>query len=169
MAKPTPALVAKLKRRGIKYPVRTITAAARAGIPLSLACAELDQESGGGYNVFGHDPVAPPQIKGGPVTLRRYKLYKEMRKRGLGMQGVGPMQLTYYTLQDKADAAGGCHRPYINMLIGFEQLAALIKEHGRHAGIAAYNGSGPAARRYADQVEQRAAAWHRVLTPRRSR
>lgn len=164
MAKPTPRLVAKLKRRGIVYPVRTILAASRAKLPLSLACGFLEQESGGGHNVFGHDPVRPPQIRGGVVTSRRYRIYKRLRKEGYGMQGVGPMQLTYYTLQDQADAAGGCDRPYINMLVGFRQAAALIKAHGKHDGIRAYNGSGAAAEKYADQVEERAARWHRELT-----
>lgn len=152
----------KLRRRGIKYPVTTVREAERAGISLSLACAVLSQESAGGHNVFGHDPVKPPQIKGGKVTKSRYLQYKKLR-RTHGMQGVGPMQLTWYTFQDAADKLGGCWVPKYNMRIGFKILRDNIKKYGERDGIRRYNGSGEAAERYASQVLARKRAWHRLF------
>ena len=58
------------------------------------------------------------------------------------MQGVGPCQLTWWELQDAADAQGGCWRPEINMRVGFGHLAALVKRYGECRRRAPYNGSG---------------------------
>lgn len=149
-----------MKRKGIVYPVRTMDAAARAGIPLSLACAILIQETNGGANIFGHDPTI--FVGAGRVTKRKYLAYKRQRGRAR-MQGVGPVQLTWWATQDEADSLGGCWRPGINMLVGFRQLAAAIHAHGLHAGVASYNGSGPAAQRYADEVIAHMKTWHRML------
>jgi hypothetical protein len=71
------------------------------------------------------------------------------------MQGVGPVQLTWWEFQDEADRRGGCWKPAINMEVGFERLAALVRRNGLRDGIRAYNGSGPAAERYADKVLER--------------
>ncbi|MDX6632758.1 MAG: hypothetical protein QOG26_763 [Solirubrobacterales bacterium] len=133
----------------------------RTGIMLSLGLALVEQESGF-QNVFGHDGVRNP-VRGGPVTKDRYLAYKHYRKAGYGMQGVGLTQLTWYSFQDRADALGGCWKPRWQLRVGFEVLAANIRQHGQHAGIAAYNGSGPAAQHYADQVIARQRAWHAVL------
>lgn len=149
----------KLKQRGFKYPVTTVREARNAGVPLSIACSILKQESGGGQNVFGHDGVKNP-IKGGKVTKDRYLAYKRYRIAGLGMQGVGPMQLTWYSFQDAADKLGGCWVPKYNMRVGFEHLAALIKSKGKYDGIRAYNGTGTAADNYAKQVIRRADEYH---------
>ena len=72
------------------------------------------------------------------------------------MQGVGPCQLTYWTLQDAADALGGCWKPLANMRVGFSHLAEAVRRSGLRAGVAAYNGSGPAAEAYAQAVIERA-------------
>lgn len=148
----------KLAQRGIRYPKTTVREARKAGLPLSLACAFLMQESAGGQNVFGHDPVANP-VKGGKVTKSRYLEYKTNRKRGLGMQGVGPMQLTWYAYQDAADAIGGCWKVSCNMRVGFRLVTDLIKQHGTRSGIRHYNGAGPAAERYASEVLHRKATF----------
>lgn len=157
-----PAYRHKLKKRGVAYPVSTVREARKAGLPLSLAIALLEQESGGGYNVFGHDPVRNP-VKGGKVTKKRYLLYKKYRQQGLGMQGVGPMQLTWYTFQDEADRLGGCWKVSYNMRVGFKHAASLIKQYGEREGLKRYNGAGPAADRYAISVLQRKAKWHKLL------
>lgn len=149
----------RLKKRGIVNPWYTAYEARRAGLPLAIACALLDQESGGGYNVFGHDPVKPPQIKGGWVTKERYTHYKVLRKQGYGMQGVGPVQLTWWEFQDLADKYGGCWKVQFNMRVGFEHAAAMIKQYGERNGLKRYNGTGPAAERYAVQVMGRVAIW----------
>lgn len=153
-----------MEKHGIKYPTWTQRAAREAGLPLSIACALLEQESGGGHNVFGHDPVRGDQIRGGKVTREKYRKYKRLRKAGYGMQGVGPMQLTWYEFQDRADRIGGCWKPYPNMKVGFSIAADLIKRKGRVRGLAAYNGSGFAAWRYSRQVRRRAKVWHRRLS-----
>lgn len=148
-----------LKKQGFVYPYRLVRAARRAGITVRLAVALVEQETGNGANVFGHDPVKPSQFRGGKVTRLRYYEYKRKRKKGLGMQGVGPCQLTWFTFQDEADRLGGCWHPYWNMVVGFRHLRAQIARNGRWAGIAAYNGSGPAAREYADSVQERYKKW----------
>jgi hypothetical protein len=42
------------------------------------------------------------------------------------------------------------------MRVGFSHLAEAIRRSGLRAGVAAYNGSGPAAEAYAQEVIQRA-------------
>lgn len=158
----TLAQAARLRARGIRNPYYAARAAHEAGIPLSLACALLTQETGGGANEWGHDPTifvggydALHGVHYGEiVTHDAYLAYKAQRgpTGAGGMQGVGPCQLTYYSYQDEADACGGCWNPLANMLVGFKLLASNIKRDGLRAGIAAYNGSGPAAQRYADSV-----------------
>lgn len=64
---------------------------------------------------------------------------------------------------DEADERGGCWRPNVNMLVGFEHLAADIRRNGLRAGVRAYNGSGPDAESYADTVLARAEAVKKVL------
>jgi hypothetical protein len=163
-------LAQRLGAAGLKYKVTTIEEARRVGLPLSYALAFLEKESSGkdadgrarfGLNLFGHDAVR--NIRGGLVTEARYRVYVRQRKAGMGMQGVGPCQLTWYGLQDMADAMGGCWKPRYNMRVGFAQAKALIKAHGKRGGVTRYNGSGPAAQRYADDWIEKQLAWHRWL------
>jgi hypothetical protein len=148
--------------------LRIIIEARRAGIPISLGFALVEQESGF-RNVWGHDPAPngnTSAIGGKPVTKARYRLYKSHRGptgRG-GMQGVGPCQLTWYSKQDRADQMGGCWVARYNIRVAFEDLAALIKQHGEREGIKRYNGSGAAATSYAARVLARKSVWHRRLT-----
>jgi hypothetical protein len=156
-------LARKLKAAGFQNSLRTIYEARRADLPLSYALAFLEKESAKGQNVFGHDPVRNP-IKGGKVTKSRYLQYKRYRQKGFGMQGVGPMQLTYYTLQDEADHLGGCWKPKYNMRVGFKLAASLIKEHGKYDGVTRYNGSGAAAHAYANDWLHKQKRWHRYVS-----
>lgn len=149
-----------MKKHGIVHRGLVLAEARRANIPLSLACSMLVQETGGGHNVFGHDAVKPGQVWGGNVTKQKYKKYKKLRKAGYGMQGVGPMQLTWYTLQDQADALGGCWKPKWNLRVGFEHLRGLIDSYGKFSGVRAYNGSGSAATAYANTVLARQKSFH---------
>lgn len=138
-----------------------VKAARHSGLRVSMGCALVEDESGF-KNVFGHDPTI--FSGGGRVTRVRYLAYKALRKATGKMQGVGYVQLTWYEYQDEADKLGGCWKAYPNMLVGFRALAANIQAHGEHAGIAAYNGSGPAAEKYADLLIERARGWHDRLT-----
>lgn len=84
--------------------------AKRSSLPVSLVCAIVEKESGF-RNVFGHDPTI--FVGAGTVTKEKYLAYKQQhgpRGKG-GMQGVGPCQLTWWTLQDRADVLGGCWMP----------------------------------------------------------
>jgi hypothetical protein len=156
-------LARKLKKAGFQNSLRTVWEARRAKLPLSYAMAFLDKESNRGHNLFGSDPVAN-SVKGGKVTKARYVEYKRQRKLGRGMQGVGPMQLTWYSYQDAADAMGGCWKPKYNLRVGFKLAADKIKRHGTYEGVRRYNGDGPASYRYADDWKARQAKWHRYLT-----
>ena len=125
-----------------------------AGIPFYVGCAFLLQETGGGRNVFGSDPTV--FAGAGQVTKSKYLAYKDVRRRTGEMQGVGPMQLTWPTYQDRADRLGGAWKPYANMLVGFRHLAALHRASGSWTAAAhEYNGGGPAADAYAAQMAAR--------------
>jgi peptidoglycan hydrolase-like protein with peptidoglycan-binding domain len=153
----------RLRAGGILAPRMVIEEAKRAGLRLDYACAMLQKESGGGSNVFGHDPTI--FIGAGTVTKAKYLDYKRRRvaSGNRHMQGVGPTQLTYYTLQDRADAEGGCWKPRINMRVGFKHLADHIRAHGEADGARRYNGSGDAAVAYSKDLLARAAKWRQVL------
>lgn len=169
--RPTPrdmALAVKAKRYGARYALRIVLEARRAGIPVSLGFALIEQESAF-RNVFGHDPSI---FRGaGDVTRRKYLAYKRQRgRRGQGgMQGVGPAQLTYYAFQDSADKIGGCWQPKHNIRVAFTDLAAMIRTWGRRTGLGVYNAglAGWRAGRgaeYADEVLSKYDRWHKRLT-----
>ncbi|MFC4784452.1 hypothetical protein ACT8ZV_08260 [Nocardioides sp. MAHUQ-72] len=125
-----------------------------AKIPYYVGCAFLVQETGGGRNVFGHDPTV--FAGAGKVTRAKYLAYKTVRERTGQMQGVGPMQLTWYSYQDRADRLGGAWKPYPNMLVGFRHLAALHRSTGSWTAAAhEYNGGGAAAEAYAVTMDER--------------
>ena len=125
-----------------------------ADIPFYVGCAFLLQETDGGRNVFGHDPTV--FAGAGRVTRAKYLAYKHTRQRTGEMQGVGPMQLTWSTYQDRADRLGGAWKPYPNMLVGFRHLAALHHATGTWTRAAHdYNGGGAMADAYAAQMSQR--------------
>lgn len=147
---PSPILLDRLRRHGIVYPYATIRAARTARLGLPLACAILIQETGGGRNEFGHDPTI--FVGAGDVTKGKYLAYRSLRDTVREFQGVGPCQLTSGGLQDQADRLGGCWIPRFNMAVGFHFLHGLIIRHGLDGGVAAYNGSGEAAQRYARHV-----------------
>jgi hypothetical protein len=162
-------LARKAKRHGMQNSLRIILEARAVNLPLNLAFAMVEQESGNGSNIWGGDPApngGTAGLNNRTVTKGRYQQYRVTRGsagRG-GMQGVGPLQLTWWEYQDAADKLGGCWIPKHNLRVGFTHLARLIRTQGRAAGIMAYNGSGNAAAHYVVSVEQKARAWHRILT-----
>jgi hypothetical protein len=156
------ALARAIRANGGRFEAAVVREARRARLPVALACAVLEQETGF-RNVFGHDAVRNP-VKSPPgallaVTEDNYRRYLHHRRAGLGNQGVGPMQLTSAFLQDRADQLGGCWRPGPNIRVGLEFLAGNIRRLGLRGGVVAYNGSGPAAQRYGDAVLGRARVW----------
>jgi hypothetical protein len=70
-------LVPKLRKLGIKMPIRMLIAAHKAAIPPSLAASVLMQETSGGANIFGHDPTI--FVGAGEVTKAKYLAYKKQR------------------------------------------------------------------------------------------
>lgn len=146
------------RRHGISNALRVVQEARREGVGPATAMALIEKETRG-RNVFGHDPTI--FAGAGQVTARKYLAYKEQRgPRGQGgMQGVGPAQLTYYTLQDAADREGGCWDPRVNIRIGLRHLRGLIAEHGLREGYRRFNGSGPAAEAYARDAIAKRAVW----------
>jgi len=159
-----------MRRAGIEVPRIAFEEAKRAGLELAVLCAVLEQETGGGRNVYGHDRGSDGKViwhgKAGtvPVTQDNYAAYMKFRdKRGRPpygrMQGVGPMQLTYYTYQDLADKYGGCWNSRYNVRVGAEILARAIKRSGLHRALWLYNG----AEAYADAVEERIEKWRKIL------
>jgi hypothetical protein len=154
-------LARKAKAHGANYSLRIIREARRAGIPISLGFALVEQESNFS-NVFGHDPTI--FAGAGKVTKRKYLEYKRQRGTpGRRMQGVGPCQLTWWTYQDRADRLGGCWVARHNIRVAFEDLAELVKAHGKREGIKRYNGSGKRADAYAMSVLRRQRRWHDIL------
>jgi hypothetical protein len=158
-----------IRAHGGQYEGTIVAEARRFGVPVALVCAVIDVESGF-TNVFGHDKVRNP-IKSPPrpapdrgVTPELYAEYNRHRKLGEGSQGVGPMQLTFFTLQDEADALGGCFHPQINIHVGVKHLAGLIRAHGLRDGVQRYNGARGHA--YADLVLARRAVWEQRLGAR---
>lgn len=153
---------------GILRADEVVELAAGAGLELAVAATMLEKESSGGHNVWGRDgvPTGGFYTKGGPVTRANYLAWKPHRGR-LGSQGVGPTQLTYPPLQDRADALGGCWDWRCNVHVGFEHLASLVRRYGLEAGFRAYNGGDKAARagvvpdadRYGRDAMARLAKW----------
>ena len=156
-------LIERLRAAGIDSPRIAIDEATRAGLPLELACALLEKESGGGANVYGHDPSIFSGA--GQVTRENYARYKKQRiaSGNRKMQGVGPCQLTWWEFQDQADAQGGCWRPRYNMRVGFLHLANLIKRYGQSDGARRYNGSGSAAEAYSRDLLVKARRWDSII------
>jgi murein DD-endopeptidase MepM/ murein hydrolase activator NlpD len=158
----TAELEAKLRAAGARYEDAIVREARRHGLPVSLVCAVLEVETGF-QNVFGHDKVRNP-VKSPPggllhVTEERYRRYLKFRREGLGAQGVGPMQLTWPGLQDRADALGGCWKVDPNIRVGVEYLAANIQRLGLRRGVIAYNGG----EEYADKVFPAQKRWRAKL------
>jgi hypothetical protein len=153
-----------MRRNGIVSPVRAFSAARKANLPLPIACAFLEQESAGGQNVFGHDDTI--FAGAGKVTRRKYHRYKRLRDAllpdgGRRMQGVGPMQLTWYEFQDRADERGGCHRPTRNMGVGFDLVRAYLDDSDGNLVDAGEKFNG--ARSYGHEVKAKAERWRQRL------
>lgn len=162
---PTEAQI--IAQHGIKRPDITIRAAREAELELAVACAMLMGESGGGRMVWGSDAVQTggAYVKGGPVTRENYLAYRALVRAGkIGRQGVGDAQLTSSEFQDRGDQLGGCWDPYANQLSGFIGLANRVKAYGLRGGLRRYNGSGPAAERYADRRMAEIAIWRARLS-----
>jgi hypothetical protein len=127
------AVARAIRAHGVRFESVVVREARRVRLPVALACAVVEKETGF-RNVFGHDAVRNP-VKSPPgglltVTRENYAQYLHHRRQGLGNQGVGPMQLTSPGLQDRADQLGGCWQPGPNIRVGLEFLAGNIRRMG---------------------------------------
>jgi len=160
-------LARKAKAKGADYSLRIVMEARRADIPVSLAFAVVEQESGF-QNIFGHDPTI--FVGAGKVTKAKYLDYKHARGTpGRRMQGVGPVQLTWWTFQDRADALGGCWIARNNIRVGFDHLGDLLRQYkgSMRSALAVYNAGNTGSaqgQRYASEVLKRQRRWHHDLT-----
>lgn len=152
--------VYRARGAGARHALKIAQEARRAGLPLDLAYALVEQESGG-RNIFGCDHGAGRAFCHQEVTRERVQA---LLRSGLA-NGVGLTQLTYPPLVREADRIGGAHRPRFQLRVGFKVLKDNIRRLGYRSGIRAYNGSGPAAERYADLLIARRSRWHRTLNP----
>lgn len=163
MPVPTPrdlVLARRAKRHGARYSLRIIWEARRARIPISLGFALVEQESNF-RNVFGHDPGG--LFPGQDVTAGRVKVLLTHVAGGGTSNGVGLTQLTWPPFIRKARDLGGAHKPQYQLRVAFEILGSYLKRYHPRAAYAKYNGTGPAAERYAGQLAVKAAKWRRIL------
>lgn len=144
---------------------RAAKAAEIIPMPFYVICAFLMQETNGGSNIYGND-VGMPFAGRGEVTQANYQVYKRERDAGHQhrSQGVGPLQLTYWAIQDQADAAGGCWQPWVNIWTGSKVIkgyydaarkAGKTDSQAWHDAALKYNGS----EAYAVQMDKRFATW----------
>lgn len=143
-----------LRQYGILDPDLTVRLADQAALSYAAAGVVLMKETGGGRNVWGHDGVNTGGIytKGAEVDMATYQRYRSARNAGqIGSQGVGPVQLTWHGFQDLADSRGGCWKPEVSTLVGFETLGAAIRATDVWHAALKYNGAAP----YADDFQRK--------------
>jgi hypothetical protein len=116
---------------------------------IQRCCALTLNESSGGYNVYGQEG-STRELYGKEVTKENYQdIY--VPNLWQGQNGIGPTQLTSAGYQEDANRLGGVWNAFCNCQVGFRLLHELIERYGVWAGAMHYNGSGPAAERYADE------------------
>jgi hypothetical protein len=158
-------LARKAKAHGAHYSLRIVYEARRAGLPISLAFALVEHESGF-QNQFGHDRGAWRPADGKVTKSTVAELLRRVRLGGVS-NGVGLTQLTYPPFIHRANQLGGAWLPKYQLRVGFEQLASLVKHYGVARGLAAYNAGdpdNPTGRRYALAVLEKQRRWHQRLT-----
>jgi hypothetical protein len=167
-------LAAAIERHGGRYAKEIIAASRKTGAPVALLCAIAHHETTF-RNIYGRDrgrrpnPVrSPDPPKALVVTRENYRRYLKARNSGFDANGVGVMQLTSHSYQDRADKLGGCWRPDVNILVGAQVILEKIQSQGGNLrqGIRAYNGEGEAAEKYADNVLHTMRLWQQRLGTR---
>jgi hypothetical protein len=117
--------------------------AERADLHVDLACALVEQESNG-RNIFGcdHGNVGdrPPYCHQA-ATKERVQALRTGGSYRHGMNGIGPVQLTWWEFVEKAEALGGAHIPANNCRVGFTDLVSMldVEGFGYLEALGAYN------------------------------
>jgi hypothetical protein len=154
-------LVEMVKTAGHSFGPTILAEAKHEGLPLALALALVEQESGF-RNIFGCDLGARETVPWchQDATRDRVKALIAHVERGGVSNGVGLTQLTSIDLIRQAQSEGGAHTVDAQCRIGFRLLHGLIERHGVRVGIGAYNGgSGNPQLDYADSVLALRAKW----------
>ena len=148
------------------YGASILEEAQRVGIELALACALVEQESGG-RNIFGCDlgPRSGPPYCHQDVTRSRVEALIAHVNRGGASNGVGLTQLTTPALIFDAEEEGGAHLPRCQLNVGFHYLRSLIGwGNGVRWALGAYNGGpGNPQFSYADEVLAKRERWRQRL------
>jgi hypothetical protein len=139
--------------------------ARRASLDFAVACALVEQESGG-RNIFGcdHGDVGDqPPYCNQEVTQERVQALIASGD----ANGVGLTQLTYPPFVQEAEDLGGAHIPANQCRVGFRILKDYVDRYPRIEAFGAYN-AGEANRfsvldTYAAQVERRRSQWEALL------
>lgn len=159
---------------GMERPVELAALFIKAGVEPAVGAAFCEQESSTARNVWGHDGVDPKglYVKGAPVTLEAYAAYAARRKHHDGpavgdevdTQGVGPLQITHWSLQDECDQrlgpSGGTWVWEHNVEYGLGLIRSYLTAAAGEADpvwAAAKRYNGKAA--YADELIEKVAMW----------
>lgn len=144
-------------------------AAMNAGLPLPVACALMEKESGG-RNIYGHDPGGALEGFPGTVNRSNWEVFWWMvDKQGHQSNGVGPAQLTYPGFF-RAMLVSGLQPWSVehNARYGFHLLAdyhvQAVKGGVEHPWVAAgerYNGS----LSYGEDLVDKIREWRKALAP----
>lgn len=161
-------LTAKLRKHGARHSLAIIQEARRGGVPLSWALALVEQETapvgtalsfrtvfGGDHGHLQHPDRAP--FYHVQVTAARVRELLRWISNGGVSNGVGLTQLTSVEYIQRAEGAGGAHRPRIQLRVGFAVL--LEKTGGDFSKAWHYNGS-PA---YQPLIAAKQQRWSRVI------
>jgi hypothetical protein len=134
-------LLKMVKAAGHLHGPAIVAESKHEGLPLALALALVEQESGF-QNIFGCDlgPQSTAPWCHQRVTRNRVQALIAHVEAGGTSNGVGLTQLTSIGFIRQAEAEGGAHTLHAQCRIGFRILHGLIERHGEQIGIGAYNG-----------------------------
>jgi hypothetical protein len=140
----------RLKQEGFEHPYLMVAAAKEADIQPATAAALIAMETGDGRMIFGCDHGPGQAFCHENVTKTKVQLLLASPL----ANGVGAAQLTFKPFVEEANAAGGAHRYYPNVLTGFRILRRNFDANGGNLRTAyrMFNGSGDAAEEYADKA-----------------
>lgn len=160
-----PARIDVARRHNLGYARQIAVAAGEAGIPYRIACALIEQESGG-RNVYGQHDAPGATFLGAPfaVNAGNYEaFYWLVVTRGGLSNGVGPAQITWRGyLTDAHERGYRLWVPAENLAYAFEHiLGPFADQRGTwHRAVAAYHDPDEGqAEDYAEQVMARAEVW----------
>ena len=166
----TDSQVSVLAAGGLSNAGLIVEAADRTGVPLAIAAAMVEKESGG-RNVYGHDTGGVFSVPGRDIEITQEN-YKEFLRRvlvGEKSNGVGPAQITYRGYFERYPEYP-FWEPLANIKFGLTILADYLRGDYSDASVAAagarYNGGtnpGPRALAYGTDLLTKTKAWRARL------